>query len=104
MNWRTSSRSLYREIVYSHVSLQQVYTLNNKIGQLVLKKEIKLVSVDNNTGAEILLHTNRKWVYVSSRGVGIVSVFQLVDNDNILERVQEFRNGNDYLNLTKMFS
>ena len=30
-----------------------------------------------------------------------MSVFQLVDNDNILEKVQEFRNGNDYLNLTK---
>ena len=88
--------------MYSHVSLLQVYSLNNKTGQLVLKKEIKLVSVDNNTGAEILLHSNRKWVYVSSRGVGIVSVFQLVDNDNILERVQEFRNGNDYLNLTKI--
>lgn len=76
----------------------QVYSLNNKTGALAIKKEIRLVTVDNNAGAEILLHSNRKWVYVSSRGVGIVSVFQLVDNDNILEKVQEFRKENVYRN------
>ena len=69
----------------------QVHSLDNKTGQLTLKKEVSLVSVKNNAGAEILLHHNRKWVYVSSRGVGTVVVFHLVDNDQVVEKVQEFR-------------
>ena len=69
----------------------QVHSLDNKTGQLTLKKEVSLVSVKNNAGAEILLHHNRKWVYVSSRGVGTVVVFHLLDNDQVLEKVQEFR-------------
>ena len=69
----------------------QVHSLNNKTGQLTLKKELSVVSVKNNAGAEIVLHQNRKWVYVSSRGVGTVVVFHLLDNDQVLEKVQEFR-------------
>ena len=46
----------------------QVYRLNNQTGGFILLKELFLVSVKNNAGAEILLHSNRKWVYVSSRG------------------------------------
>ena len=69
----------------------QVHRLDNKTGQLTLEKELSLVSVENNAGAEIVLHHNRKWVYVSSRGVGTVVVFHLLDNDQVLEKVQEFR-------------
>ena len=69
----------------------QVHRLDNRTGQLTLEKELSLVSVENNAGAEIVLHHNRKWVYVSSRGVGTVVVFRLLDNDQVLEKVQEFR-------------
>ena len=69
----------------------QVHSLDNKTGQLSLMKELSLVSVKNNAGAEIVLHHNRKWVYVSSRGVGTVVVFHLLDNDQVVEKVQEFR-------------
>ena len=50
-----------------------------------------MVSVDNNANAEVLLHPNREWVYVSSRGVGLVSVFHLNKTEPVLSKVQEFR-------------
>ena len=37
----------------------QVYSLDKETGKLSLKKEVSLVSVKNNAGAEIVLHYNR---------------------------------------------
>jgi len=68
----------------------QVYRLNNKTGELMMIQEVGLSSVKNNTGAEILIHENGRCVYVSSRGVGMVIVFRIEDNDT-LTKVQEFR-------------
>ena len=62
-----------------------------KTGNLTLIGEYSVVSVDNNANAEVLLHPNREWVYVSSRGVGLVSVFQLNKTEPVLSKVQEFR-------------
>ena len=49
-----------------------------------------MVSVDKTAAAEILLHPNREWVYVSSRGVGLVAVFRLDPTHDELTKVQEF--------------
>ena len=49
-------------------NILQVHSLDTRTGKLSLQKELSVVSVKNNAGAEILLHSNRQWVYVSSRG------------------------------------
>ena len=57
-------------------------------------EEHKVVSVTGNANAEVLLHPNRGWVYVSSRGVGSVTVFHLNDDkgsSDLLTKVQEIR-------------
>ena len=48
-----------------------------------MKQEMELSSVSSNFGAEILVHSNKKWIYVSSRGEGMVIVFTLQDDDTI---------------------
>lgn len=67
----------------------QVYRMNQETGDLKIMQEMQLSSASNNTGAEILIHSNGKWVYVSSRGVGLVIFFQLEQGDR-LRKVQEF--------------
>ena len=49
-----------------------------------------MVSVNKTAAAEILLHPNREWVYVSSRGQGLVAVFSLDPDKEELTKVQEF--------------
>ena len=61
-----------------------------KTGNLTKVKELNVVSVDKTAGAEILLHPNREWVYVSSRGQGLVAVFKLDPTKEELTKVQEF--------------
>jgi len=68
----------------------QVYSVDNVTGNLEKKQEVHLSTVANNTGAEILIHPNGKWIYVSSRGVGMVILFQL-DANNKISKVEEFR-------------
>ena len=53
-------------------------------------KELNVVSVNKTAAAEILLHPNREWVYVSSRGLGLVAVFRLDPTTDELTKVQEF--------------
>ena len=60
--------------------------MNQKTGALVIMQEMQLSSASKNTGAEILIHSNGRWVYVSSRGVGMVIFFQLEEGD-ILRKV-----------------
>lgn len=67
-----------------------------KSGGLSLVEEHSVVSVTGNANAEVLLHPNRRWVYVSSRGVGSVTLFHLnVTNGAkltpVLTKVQEIR-------------
>ena len=53
-------------------------------------KELNIVSVNKTAAAEIVLHHNREWVYVSSRGMGLVAVFRLDPVKDELTKVQEF--------------
>jgi len=70
----------------------QLYHLDLKTSNLTLLQELSIVSWNNNTGAEILVHpNNHEWIYVSSRGVGSVSVFHLGKDRDILTKVQEVR-------------
>ena len=49
-----------------------------------------MVGVNKTAAAEILLHPNREWVYVSSRGLGLVAIFHLAPDKEELTKVQEF--------------
>ena len=60
-----------------------MYRMNQETGDLRIMQEMQLSSARNNTGAEILIHSNGKWVYVSSRGVGLVIFFQLEEGDRL---------------------
>ena len=62
--------------------------LNKETGELVMKQEMQLSSAIGNTGAEIVIHSNGRWVYVSSRGVGMVIFFQL-EEGNTLRKVSK---------------
>ena len=53
-------------------------------------QELNVVGVSKTAAAEIILHPNREWIYVSSRGLGLVAVFHLAPDKEELTKVQEF--------------
>jgi 6-phosphogluconolactonase len=61
----------------------------NPDGSLSQKQELTFASVDGNVGAEVLVHNG--YVYASSRGVGVVVVYVIENNQ--LTRVQEIALG-----------
>ena len=65
-----------------------MYHLDVKTSNLTLIQELEIVSVKGNAAAEILLHHNRQWVYVSSRGVGSVVVFHLDPKEDKMTKIQ----------------
>jgi len=68
----------------------QLHKLDAKSSNLTMMQEMNVVSVDKNAGAEVLVHPNKQWIYISSRGVGLVAVFHLDDKEK-LTKVQEFK-------------
>ena len=54
-----------------------------------LEQELELSSDPNDAGAEILVGPTGQFVYGSSRGTGVVVVYQLMD-DNTLIKIQEY--------------
>ena len=68
----------------------KLFKVDIKTGSLTKVKELNVVSVNKTAAAEILFHPNREWVYVSSRGQGLVAVFSLSPDSEELTKVQEF--------------
>ena len=58
-------------------------------GNFELAQELELSSTDGDAGAEILVSADGKFVYGSSRGSGVVLVYQL-EADNSLIKIQEY--------------
>ena len=45
----------------------QLHKLDAKSSNLTMIQEMNVVSVDKNAGAEVLVHPNKQWIYISSR-------------------------------------
>jgi len=69
-------------------SYVQVYRYDGN-GNFELAQELELSSTDGDAGAEILVSADGKFVYGSSRGSGVVLVYQL-EADNSLIKIQEY--------------
>ena len=54
-----------------------------------MTQELELSSSNGDVGAEILVSADGKFVYGSSRGTGVVLVYQL-EADNTLIKIQEY--------------
>jgi len=69
-------------------SYVQVYRYDGA-GGFELAQELELSSSNGDVGAEILVSADGKFVYGSSRGTGVVLVYQL-EADNSLIKIQEY--------------
>ena len=91
-------------------SRQKAYVINEKqpfvtifevdeiTGKLAQQYNVETLPADmfgnsGEYGAEIALHPNEKWLYVSHRGTGAIIVFEIL-KDGLLQRIQV---GNTYL-------
>ena len=50
----------------------QLHKLDAKSSNLTMMQEMNVVSVDKNAGAEVLVHPNKQWIYISSRLIQIL--------------------------------
>jgi len=71
-------------------SLVFAFRRNETTGELTQVQSLKLSSTHGDAGAEILAGPDGKYLYVSSRGSGVVVVYEVQD-DNTLARLQEFK-------------
>ena len=68
-----------------------VFNVDSTTGALTQKYSIKTLPIEHypnpigEYGAEIALHPNEKWLYVSHRGTGSIIAYQVLENGFLVQ-------------------
>ena len=83
-----------REMVYLACELKnfvQFYFADLNSGELTLVTQLPIAPSDGSFAAEILMSADKKVLYVSTRGEGIIAAYNLPSQDGEITKIQEFR-------------
>lgn len=69
-----------------------IFEVDETTGKLTQQYSVETLPADSFSnageyGAEVALHPNEKWLYVSHRGTGSIIVFEVLE-DGLLKRIQ----------------
>ena len=67
-----------------------IFSVNSTSGALKQLYSVKTLPIEHYTGsgeygAEIALHSNEKWLYVSHRGTGSIIAYQVLENGFLVQ-------------------
>ena len=91
----TGSQKAY--VLNEHQPFVTIFEVNEKTGKFKQEYNVETLPADQvrgladashkEHGAEIILHPNEKWLYVSHRGTGSIILFEILE-DGYLKRTQ----------------
>ena len=84
-------------VLNEHQSFVTIFEIHEETGKLKQEHNVETLPADQfrgladatstEHGAEIILHPNEKWLYVSHRGTGAIILFEILE-DGYLKRIQ----------------